>query len=77
MIVGKHVVFGAHDGRVYVVTLADGEDVQTLDLGSPVAASPAVADGWVFIGTEGGTFHALGLKPAPANDAAKKKGRGA
>jgi outer membrane protein assembly factor BamB len=60
VIVGDKVVFGSADGRLYVVTLADGDEVQTIDLGEPITASVAVASGSVYVGTEGGTFVALG-----------------
>jgi outer membrane protein assembly factor BamB len=53
------VVVGSADGRLYGVAVGDGSERWALDLGSPVAASPAVSEGWIIIGTEDGVVHGL------------------
>jgi outer membrane protein assembly factor BamB len=53
---------GGEDGRVYVLDIEDGSEKGSVDLGAPIAASPAVASGVVYIGTGDGSFYALGAK---------------
>jgi outer membrane protein assembly factor BamB len=45
------------DGNLYVLELARGRQVQKVALDGPVAASPAVADGRLVVGTIKGTLY--------------------
>jgi outer membrane protein assembly factor BamB len=62
VVVGPYAVVGSSDGRLYVVSTEAGEEVEALDVGAAISASPAVVDGWVFVGAEDGVFHAFGPK---------------
>lgn len=53
------VFVGSGDGRVYALSLADGEVLWELDTGSPVEAPPLVFDETVYVGSIGGRFYAL------------------
>jgi eukaryotic-like serine/threonine-protein kinase len=52
-------VAGSEDGRLYLLSLADGKLIWSYELGKPVTASPAIADGWVVIGAEDGNVYAF------------------
>jgi outer membrane protein assembly factor BamB len=62
----------AGDGKIYLASLdgkvsvlkagADWEVLSTFDLGEPVIATPAIADGRVFVRTET-ALYAFGIKP--------------
>jgi outer membrane protein assembly factor BamB len=60
VIVGDRVVFGSGDGRLYVVSLADGKQLWSYDVGRGVASSPAVVGGRIFVGSLDGTMYAFG-----------------
>ncbi|MFQ6130623.1 MAG: PQQ-binding-like beta-propeller repeat protein [Armatimonadota bacterium] len=55
---GRLIYFGSADGSVYAVT-RDGEPAWRSDVGSPVYASPLLAQGMVVCGTSGGDVVAL------------------
>ena len=59
VVCGDRVVFASGDGRLYLLELATGRKLWAYDLGSAVATSPAVADGWVIVGTDDGTVYAF------------------
>jgi len=59
------VVCGSGDGRLYLLSLATGTKLWSYDLGKPLTASPAVANGLVVIGCEDGGVYAFGPKPIP------------
>jgi outer membrane protein assembly factor BamB len=50
------VLFGGCDARFHVVRASDGTGLATTDVGSYIAASPAVADGRVYAGHYGGVL---------------------
>jgi outer membrane protein assembly factor BamB len=50
------------DGKLYVLDLATGRQLQKVDLDAPVVGSPAVAGGRLLIGTTKGTLYCLGAK---------------
>ena len=52
---GDRVIAASRDGRLYILALSDGGTIATIDLGSPMSASPAVGGGKVFVATEDGT----------------------
>jgi eukaryotic-like serine/threonine-protein kinase len=62
VVVDNRVIVGSLDGKLYVIGLKDGKELQRLDLGRGVAASPAVANGRVVIGNDDGTLYCLGSK---------------
>ena len=55
------VVIGGCDNRLHIVALATGRGEASVDLGSYVAASPAVADGVAYIGQYAGRLLAVNL----------------
>ena len=64
VVVGNRVYFGSADGKLYVVELANGKEVQSLELSSRggILASPAVSDNRLVIGTPDGVLYCLGKK---------------
>jgi outer membrane protein assembly factor BamB len=62
VVVGQRVYAPSMDGTLYVLDLANGRQVQKIPLDGPIAASPAVADGRLVLGTTKGTVYCLGAK---------------
>ena len=62
VVAGGRVVVGSDDGRVYVVSLADGSEVWNYDIGQPVQSSPAVVDGYIVIGSDDGYVYCFTSK---------------
>jgi outer membrane protein assembly factor BamB len=48
------------------VNLADGKERWAYEVGAPVTASPAAADGLVIVGAEDGNLYAFGKPTTPA-----------
>ena len=62
VVVGDKVVVGSDDGRLYVVSLKNGEKLWSYEIGKPVGSSPAVADGKIVIGSDDGSVYCFGGK---------------
>ncbi len=62
VIAGKKVYVGTTAGSLYVLDLEKGTQVQKLQLGRSITASPAVAEGCLVIGTTDGMLYCLGKK---------------
>jgi outer membrane protein assembly factor BamB len=62
LVVGQRVYSPSMDGKLYVLDLATGRLLQKLALDGPIAASAAVADGRLVLGTTKGTLYCLGAK---------------
>ena len=48
------------EGLVYLVDLASGKKIWSYELGKAIQSSPAVSNGWVYIGCEDGSLYAFG-----------------
>lgn len=46
----KYVVFGGCDAMLYVIALEDGQNVRSIEVEAPIAASVAIADGVGYVG---------------------------
>ena len=55
------VYVGASDGKLHVLSLADGKELATHDLGVPIAGSPLVADSTLYLGGYDGNLYAFAL----------------
>lgn len=51
---GDMLLFGNHDSNFYMVSREDGAVVQSLPLGGKMFSSPAISDGSVYVGLQGG-----------------------
>jgi outer membrane protein assembly factor BamB len=60
VVAGSKVYCGSLDGRLYVLDLATGRQLEKIRLDGPVAGSPAVAEGRLLIGTQKGTLFCFG-----------------
>jgi len=59
VICGDKVVVGSEDGRLYMVSLFDGTEVWSYEIGQPITSSPAIADGMIIIGCDNGYVYAF------------------
>jgi hypothetical protein len=59
VIYGLVVFIGSSDGKVYALSLHDGNKIWEYDTGSPVEAPPLLVYDTVFIGTLDGILYAL------------------
>ena len=68
----EHAVHGGLDGKLYVVPLAGGKTWSfATPFGAPITASPAVADGRIYVPCEDGYLYVLapdGKAPLPKRD---------
>ena len=72
---GDHVVvFGTGDGRVVILALTDGSERWTVELGSEIGGSVAVAGGWIYAAGLDGRVVAFGPAPGEQEAAAKVRG---
>jgi outer membrane protein assembly factor BamB len=63
VVAGNRVYFGSNDGKLYVVDLATGKQIQAIELGKKgILASPAVSTERLVIGTIDGDLFCLGKK---------------
>ena len=60
MVADGKVIVGSDDGRLYMVSLADGKELWQYEIGQPVQSSPAVVDGHIVIGAEDGSVYCFG-----------------
>jgi outer membrane protein assembly factor BamB len=56
---GDAVLFGGGDGRLTMLSMKDGKERWSFEIGEPIASSPAVAGGMVFIGCDDGRLYAF------------------
>jgi outer membrane protein assembly factor BamB len=56
---GDRVFLAGCDGRLHVIDATDGKELAAVEIGGPTGTTPAVSDGLVLFGTEGGDFFAI------------------
>ena len=61
-VAGGQTVFGGCDGLLHVIALADGAQVSSNEIGAPIAASVALADGRAYFGHYENQFLCADLK---------------
>lgn len=59
VIAGDKVYAPSLDGKLHVLDLASGKKLEAHDLGGPLAASPAISDGFLVVGTTEGVLAAF------------------
>jgi outer membrane protein assembly factor BamB len=55
------VYVGASDGKLHVLSLADGKSIATHQLGVPIASSPLIADDTLYVGGYDGNVYAFAV----------------
>ena len=51
--------FGSNDGKLYAIDAASGQQQWAFATGGPVASSPSVSNGAVFVGSNDGFVYAI------------------
>jgi outer membrane protein assembly factor BamB len=54
------VYVGSNDGKFYVLDLNSGAKLWEFDAGSPISASPGIANGRVVVGSQDGKLYCFG-----------------
>lgn len=54
LLAGKYLMFGNHDSSFYVVDKTAGTPAQVLALGGRIFSSPALSNGAIYVGVQGG-----------------------
>ena len=52
VLAGERIVAGDRDGRIVALDAADGTELWAIETEDPVTATPAIADGTVYVGTK-------------------------
>ncbi len=61
VVLGDTVLAPSFDGTLHRLALEDGRVLEQREIGSEVFSSPAAGEGLLYVGTMGGTLHALAL----------------
>jgi outer membrane protein assembly factor BamB len=55
----EKVIFGSMDGKLYILTLKDGKEVVSYEVGEPISSTPAVLDGRILVSCEDGNIYSF------------------
>jgi outer membrane protein assembly factor BamB len=58
-VLDETLCFGAHDGRLHLLSTENGRPVDLVPLASKVYSSPAFSDGRVYVGANDGHLYCL------------------
>tara|TARA_B100000963_G_C22218143_1_gene490390 strand:- start:336 stop:500 length:165 start_codon:yes stop_codon:yes gene_type:complete len=47
------------DGKLYILTLKDGKEVTSYEVGEPISSTPAVLDGRILVSCEDGNIYSF------------------
>ena len=50
------------DSKLHLIDVANGKEIETVDIDGPTGSTPAMRDDRVYFGTEGGTFFAIDVR---------------
>ena len=53
------MVFGSMDGKLYLISLEDGTEIVSYEVGEAISSTPALAGGRIFVGCEDGKVYAF------------------
>ena len=53
------VIFGSMDGKLYILSLKDGKEIVTYEVGEPISSTPAVLDGRILLSCEDGKIYSF------------------
>ena len=59
VITKEKVVFGAMDGKLYLISKKDGKEVASYEIGEPISSTPAIVDTKIIVGCEDGNVYAF------------------
>ena len=59
VISNEKVVFGAMDGKLYLVSQNDGQEIVSYEIGEPISSTPAVVGTKIIVGCEDGNVYAF------------------
>ncbi len=59
---GEKIFVGTYTGSVLGLSRKDGKKFCEVPIGEPITFQPALAKGWIYASTEGGTIVGVNLK---------------
>jgi outer membrane protein assembly factor BamB len=61
-VVDDKVVFGSMDGKLYILSLKDGKEVASYEVGEPISSTPAVLNERILVSCEDGNVYSFKSK---------------
>lgn len=59
---GKYLLFTENNAKLNLINPSNGKIMKTYKLSAPITSEPAIYNGWIYCGTENGSFIALNTK---------------
>jgi outer membrane protein assembly factor BamB len=56
------VVFGAMDGKLYLISRTNGEEIASYEIGEAISSTPAIVGNKIIVGCEDGNVYAFDTK---------------
>ena len=56
------VIFGAMDGKLYLVSRKNGQEITSYEIGEPISSTPAIVGQNIIVGCEDGNVYAFESK---------------
>ena len=52
------------DGKLYMISLKDGSEIVSYEVGEPISSTPAIVNGRILVGCEDGNVYAFTTTPS-------------
>ena len=56
------------DGKLYMISLKDGTEIVSYEIGEPISSTPAIVNGRILVGCEDGNVYAFYYYPKQMTD---------
>jgi outer membrane protein assembly factor BamB len=51
------------DGKLYILSLKDGKEITSYEIGEPISSTPAIINGRILVGCEDGSVYSFKTDP--------------
>ena len=59
MVTKDKVIFGSMDGKLYMVSIEEGLEIASYEIGEPISSTPAVLSDKIIVGCEDGKVYSF------------------